>query len=90
MTVLQHGLCAGHAKYVALYQIAEALAPLGIDYAPDSGGPGPDVDPLAATACVATVAADGGLEFFSSLCLKATDVVGATADGFQKFLLESS
>ena len=36
-----------HAR-AATEQIATALAPLGIEYAPDKGGPGPDISPFAA------------------------------------------
>ncbi len=31
----------------AVQQIAKALAPLGIEYTPDEGGPGPDISPFA-------------------------------------------
>ncbi|MBB4129132.1 hypothetical protein GGR77_004472 [Xanthomonas translucens] len=48
----------------ATRQIAEALAPLGITYAPDSGGPGPDVGPLAAKGGAWAWLAQDGSDYF--------------------------
>ncbi|UKE74263.1 M28 family peptidase [Xanthomonas graminis] len=52
------------ASREATRQIAEALAPLGIDYAPDSGGPGPDVGPLAAKGGAWAWLAQDGSDYF--------------------------
>lgn len=38
---------AKSASHPLSAQIAQALAPLGIEFAPDRGGPGPDIGPLA-------------------------------------------
>lgn len=38
---------AKSASHALSAQIAQALAPLGIEFAPDRGGPGPDIVPLA-------------------------------------------
>ncbi|WP_295948976.1 M28 family peptidase [uncultured Xanthomonas sp.] len=48
----------------ATRQIAEALAPLGIAYAPDAGGPGPDVGPLAAKGGAWAWLAQDGSDYF--------------------------
>lgn len=48
----------------ATRQIAEALAPLGIEYAPDSGGPGPDVGTLAAKGGAWAWLAQDGSDYF--------------------------
>ncbi|MBN6151936.1 M28 family peptidase [Xanthomonas sp. AmX2] len=48
----------------ATRQIAEALAPLGIEYAPDKGGPGPDVGPLAAKGGAWAWLAQDGTDYF--------------------------
>ncbi len=48
----------------ATRQIAEALAPLGIAYAPDTGGPGPDVGPLAAKGGAWAWLAQDGSDYF--------------------------
>ncbi|KAB7774349.1 aminopeptidase [Xanthomonas sp. LMG 12462] len=48
----------------ATRQIAEALAPLGIAYAPDAGGPGPDVGPLAARGGAWAWLAQDGSDYF--------------------------
>ncbi|WP_369979803.1 M28 family peptidase [Xanthomonas bundabergensis] len=48
----------------ATRQIAEALAPLGIAYAPDAGGPGPDVGPLAAKGGAWAWLAQDGTDYF--------------------------
>ncbi|UKE51654.1 M28 family peptidase [Xanthomonas translucens] len=52
------------ASREATRQIAEALAPLGIDYAPGSGGPGPDVGPLAAKGGAWAWLAQDGSDYF--------------------------
>jgi len=48
----------------ATRQIAEALAPLGIAYAPDKGGPGPDIGPLAAKGGAWAWLAQDGTDYF--------------------------
>ncbi|UYB53313.1 M28 family peptidase [Xanthomonas sp. AM6] len=48
----------------ATRQIATALAPLGIEYAPDKGGPGPDVGPLAAKGGAWAWLAQDGSDYF--------------------------
>lgn len=52
-----------HARE-ATRQIAQALAPLGIDYAPDQGGPGPDIGPLAAKGVTWAWLAQDGSDYF--------------------------
>ncbi|MCC8445320.1 M28 family peptidase [Xanthomonas translucens] len=52
------------ASREATRQIAKALAPLGIDYAPGSGGPGPDVGPLAAKGGAWAWLAQDGSDYF--------------------------
>ncbi len=53
-----------HAR-AATQQIAQALAPLGIEYAPDKGGPGPDVGPLAAGGAHIAWLAQDGTDYFN-------------------------
>jgi len=48
----------------ATAQIAEALKPLGIEYAPDKGGPGPDIGPLAAKGGAWAWLAQDGTDYF--------------------------
>ncbi|MCW4454692.1 M28 family peptidase [Flavobacterium sp. MXW15] len=48
----------------ATAQIAEALKPLGIEYAPDKGGPGPDIIPLAAKGGAWAWLAQDGSDYF--------------------------
>lgn len=48
----------------ATAQIAEALAPLGIAYRPDEGGPGPDIIPLAAKGGAWAWLAQDGTDYF--------------------------
>ncbi len=48
----------------ATTQIAEALAPLGIEYRPNEGGPGPDVGPLAAKGGAWAWLAQDGTDYF--------------------------
>lgn len=48
----------------ATRQIAEALKPLGIEYAPNDGGPGPDVSPLAAKGGAWAWLAQDGSDYF--------------------------
>ncbi|WP_434027380.1 M28 family peptidase [[Pseudomonas] boreopolis] len=48
----------------ATRQIAEALAPLGIEYAPDKGGPGPDIGPIAAKGGAWAWLAQDGTDYF--------------------------
>ena len=45
-------------------QIAEALAPLGIAYAPGTGGPGPDISPFAAQGLAWARLAQDGTDYF--------------------------
>jgi Zn-dependent M28 family amino/carboxypeptidase len=45
-------------------QIAKALAPLGISHAPDNGGPGPDIGPLAAKGGAWAWLAQDGSDYF--------------------------
>ena len=52
-----------HAR-AATAQIAEALKPLGIDYAPDKGGPGPDIGPIAAKGAAWAWLAQDGSDYF--------------------------
>jgi Zn-dependent M28 family amino/carboxypeptidase len=52
-----------HAR-AATQQIAQALAPLGIEYAPDKGGPGPDIGPLAAKGVSWAWLAQDGSDYF--------------------------
>ena len=52
-----------HAR-AATAQIAQALAPLGIGYAPDQGGPGPDIGPLAAKGVTWAWLAQDGSDYF--------------------------
>ena len=52
-----------HAR-AATAQIARALAPLGIEYAPDKGGPGPDIGPLAAQGATWAWLAQDGTDYF--------------------------
>ena len=52
-----------HAR-AATAQIAQALAPLGIGYAPDQGGPGPDIGPLAARGVTWAWLAQDGSDYF--------------------------
>jgi len=49
----------------ATQQIAQALAPLGIEYAADKGGPGPDVGPLAARGATWAWLAQDGTDYFN-------------------------
>ncbi|WP_411851953.1 M28 family peptidase [Stenotrophomonas sp. LGBM10] len=48
----------------ATRQIAEVLKPLGIEYAPDKGGPGPDVGPLATKGGAWAWLAQDGSDYF--------------------------
>jgi len=52
-----------HARQ-ATAQIAQALAPLGIEYQPDQGGPGPDIIPLAAKGVTWAWLAQDGSDYF--------------------------
>jgi len=52
-----------HARK-ATEQIAQALAPLGIEYAPGEGGPGPDIGPLAARGVTWAWLAQDGSDYF--------------------------
>lgn len=52
-----------HAR-AATQQIAQALAPLGIEYAPDKGGPGPDIGPLSARGATWAWLAQDGSDYF--------------------------
>ncbi len=46
-------------------QIAEALAPLGIEYQPGKGGPGPDISPFAAQGMAWAWLAQDGTDYFN-------------------------
>lgn len=46
-------------------QIAEALAPLGIEYQPGQGGPGPDISPFAAQGMAWAWLAQDGTDYFN-------------------------
>ena len=48
----------------ATRQIAEALAPLGIEYTPGKGGPGPDVGPIAEKGAAWAWLAQDGSDYF--------------------------
>ena len=52
-----------HAR-AATQQIAEALAPLGIEYTPEKGGPGPDISPFAAQGLSWAWLAQDGSDYF--------------------------
>jgi Zn-dependent M28 family amino/carboxypeptidase len=52
-----------HAR-AATQQIAQALAPLGIEFAADKGGPGPDIGPLAAKGTTWAWLAQDGTDYF--------------------------
>ncbi len=52
-----------HAR-AATEQIAQALAPLGIEYAPDKGGPGPDISPFSAQGLAWAWLAQDGSDYF--------------------------
>ena len=45
-------------------QIAQALAPLGIEYAPGEGGPGPDIGPIAQKGAAWARLAQDGTDYF--------------------------
>ncbi|WP_141453934.1 M20/M25/M40 family metallo-hydrolase [Pseudoxanthomonas sp. z9] len=49
----------------ATRQIAEALAPLGIEYQADKGGPGPDISPFAAQGLAWGWLAQDGTDYFN-------------------------
>lgn len=49
----------------ATAQIAEALAPLGIEYQPSAGGPGPDISPFAAHGLAWAWLAQDGSDYFN-------------------------
>jgi len=53
-----------HARE-ATRQIAEALAPLGIEYQADKGGPGPDISPFAAQGLAWGWLAQDGTDYFN-------------------------
>ena len=52
-----------HAR-AATQQIAQSLAPLGIEYAPGKGGPGPDIGPLSARGVTWAWLAQDGSDYF--------------------------
>jgi Zn-dependent M28 family amino/carboxypeptidase len=52
-----------HAR-AATAQIAEALKPLGIEYAPDKGGAGPDIGPIAEKGATWAWLAQDGSDYF--------------------------
>ncbi|MFG3448083.1 M20/M25/M40 family metallo-hydrolase [Stenotrophomonas sp. NPDC047960] len=49
----------------ATAQIADVLKPLGIEYAPDKGGPGPDIGPLATKGGAWAWLAQDGTDYFN-------------------------
>lgn len=49
----------------ATRQIAQALAPLGIEYQPNQGGPGPDISPFAAQGLAWAWLAQDGTDYFN-------------------------
>lgn len=49
----------------ATAQIADVLKPLGIEYAPDKGGPGPDIGPLASKGGAWAWLAQDGTDYFN-------------------------
>ncbi|MGY0560958.1 M20/M25/M40 family metallo-hydrolase [Luteimonas sp. A277] len=53
----------GHARE-ATRQIAEALAPLGIEYMPEEGGPGPDIIPMAQAGVTWVWLGQDGTDYF--------------------------
>ncbi|MCD7097570.1 M20/M25/M40 family metallo-hydrolase [Stenotrophomonas sp. MMGLT7] len=52
------------ASREATAQIAQALAPLGIEYQPGKGGPGPDISPIAAKGAAWAWLAQDGSDYF--------------------------
>lgn len=48
----------------AVKQIAEALAPLGIEHTPDEGGPGPDISPFAEQGMAWAALRQDGTDYF--------------------------
>ena len=61
-----YAISTGAPEYAqdALKQIAEVLAPLGIEYAGDAGGPGPDISPFAAQGLAWARLAQDGSDYF--------------------------
>ncbi|WP_425414744.1 M28 family peptidase [Pseudoxanthomonas dokdonensis] len=59
------GSPAAEASRAATAKIAEVLAPLGIEYAPDKGGPGPDIGPSAAHGMAWAWLAQDGTDYFN-------------------------
>lgn len=58
------GSAAPEGSREATAQIAQALAPLGIEYQPGKGGPGPDVGPIAAKGGAWAWLAQDGTDYF--------------------------
>ncbi|NIK09621.1 hypothetical protein FHY11_003153 [Xanthomonas arboricola] len=58
------GSAAPEDSRAATKQIAEVLAPLGIAYVPDKGGPGPDVGPISAKGGAWAWLAQDGTDYF--------------------------
>jgi Zn-dependent M28 family amino/carboxypeptidase len=56
---------APESARAATAQIAEALAPLGIEYQPTQGGPGPDISPFAAHGLAWAWLAQDGTDYFN-------------------------
>ncbi|GGD43961.1 M28 family peptidase [Pseudoxanthomonas indica] len=56
---------APESARAATQQIAEALAPLGIEYQPTKGGPGPDISPFAAHGLAWAWLAQDGTDYFN-------------------------
>ena len=61
-----YAISTGAPEYAqdAVKQIAEVLAPLGIEYAGDAGGPGPDISPFAAQGLAWARLAQDGSDYF--------------------------
>lgn len=58
------GSASPQASRAATAQIAQVLAPLGIAYTPDKGGPGPDIGPIAAKGGAWGWLAQDGTDYF--------------------------
>lgn len=61
-----YGFRSGAPDYAqgAVKQIAEALAPLGIAFTPEEGGPGPDISPFAANGLAWASLRQDGTDYF--------------------------
>jgi len=61
-----YAISTGAPEYAqgAVRQMAEVMAPLGIEYAGDAGGPGPDISPFAARGLAWARLAQDGTDYF--------------------------